>query len=268
ESIVSVARSRGMRFQFFIQSLSQLDSVYGKEVSQIILDNCGLVYLKTNTQETAEAISKRLGKKTIESNSISQSVSLLNYNGNKSTSLIGRDLLTPDEIKQLHYKTIIFPTIGHPIFRDTVIYQKITCYSSGEVKRDVKSLKDLKDTYYTVENIKQVNRRKRYPNNEMDKEVNEFYEEHRKYEISKYSDIEELMKKVFEDKEYKLEYKEENNRTYASISINQELNNRETLLIKNEINSDIYQVDIDLDDNGKRVIEIHFKSPFELIKYD
>ncbi|MEG1312645.1 MAG: hypothetical protein RSD47_11680, partial [Romboutsia sp.] len=72
----------------------------------------------------------------------------------------------------------------------------------------------------------------------------------------------------FEDKEYKLEYKEENNRTYASISINQELNNRETLLIKNEINSDIYQVDIDLDDNGKRVIEIHFKSPFELIKYD
>jgi type IV secretion system protein VirD4 len=62
EAIVSVARSRGMRFHFFIQSFSQLDNVYGKDVSQIILDNCGLVYLKTNTQETAEAISKRLGK--------------------------------------------------------------------------------------------------------------------------------------------------------------------------------------------------------------
>lgn len=35
--------------------------MYGKDISQIILDNCGLVYLKTNTQETAEAISKRLG---------------------------------------------------------------------------------------------------------------------------------------------------------------------------------------------------------------
>jgi len=41
EAIVSVARSRGMKFQFFIQSLSQLDNVYGKDVAQIILDNCG-----------------------------------------------------------------------------------------------------------------------------------------------------------------------------------------------------------------------------------
>ena len=49
EAIVSVARSRNIRFHFFIQSFSQLNNVYGKEVSQIILDNCGLVYLKTNT---------------------------------------------------------------------------------------------------------------------------------------------------------------------------------------------------------------------------
>ena len=128
EAIVSVARSRGMRFHFFIQSFSQLDNVYGKEVSQIILDNCGLVYLKTNTQETAEAISKRLGKKTIESNSISQSMSLRDYNGNKSTSLIARDLMTPDEVKQLHYKTIIFPIIGYPILRDTIIYKKFSFF--------------------------------------------------------------------------------------------------------------------------------------------
>ena len=124
EAIVSVARSRGMHFHFFIQSFSQLDNVYGKEVAQIILDNCGLVYLKTNTQETAEAISKRLGKKTIESNSMRQSVSLMNYNGDKTTNLIGRDLMTPEEVKQLHYKTIIFPIIGFPIFRDTILYNK------------------------------------------------------------------------------------------------------------------------------------------------
>ena len=52
-----------MRFQFFIQSFSQLDNVYGKEVAQTILDNCGLDYLKTNTQEIAELISRFLGKK-------------------------------------------------------------------------------------------------------------------------------------------------------------------------------------------------------------
>ncbi|MBQ6285383.1 MAG: type IV secretory system conjugative DNA transfer family protein, partial [Bacilli bacterium] len=42
ETIVSVARSRGMYFQFFLQSFAQLDNLYGKEVSQIIQDNCGL----------------------------------------------------------------------------------------------------------------------------------------------------------------------------------------------------------------------------------
>ena len=154
ESIISVARSRGLRYHLFIQSLSQLDNVYGKEVAQIILDNSGLAYLKTNTMDTAEAISKRLGKKTIEFSSISQSVSLTNYNGNKSTSLIARDLLTPDEVKNFHYKTIIFPNIGYPIFRDTVIYKKLSCYTSGEIKRKICPLLDLSNTYFTVKNIK------------------------------------------------------------------------------------------------------------------
>lgn len=150
EAIVSVARSRGMRFHFFIQSFAQLNNVYGKDVAQIILDNCGLVYLKTNTQDTAEEISKRLGKQTIESNSISQSVSLIDYNGNKSTSLMARDLLTPDEIKQLHYKMIIFPIIGYPIFRDTILYTKFSCYKKGNINRKIDSLKDLSYTYFVV----------------------------------------------------------------------------------------------------------------------
>lgn len=62
---------------------------------------------------------------------------LTNYNGNKSTSLIGCDLLTPDEVKNLHYKTIIFPNIGYSNFRDTVIYKKLSCYSAGELKRKI-----------------------------------------------------------------------------------------------------------------------------------
>ncbi|MDO5568594.1 MAG: type IV secretory system conjugative DNA transfer family protein [bacterium] len=153
ETIVSVARSRGMYFQFFLQSFAQLDNLYGKEVSQIIQDNCGLAYLKTNTQETAEAISKRLGNKTIETTSVNYSMSFLNNNGSKGTSLIARSLMTADEIKQLHYKTIIFPTIGYPIFRDTVVYQKFSCYSDGAIKRDIRPLERLVNTYYTVEKL-------------------------------------------------------------------------------------------------------------------
>ena len=154
ETIVSVARSRGMYFQFFLQSFAQLDNLYGKEVSQIIQDNCGLAYLKTNTQETAESISKRLGNKTIETTSLNYSMSFMNNNGSKGTSLMSRNLMTPDEIKQLHYKTIILPTISHPIFRDTVIYKKFSCYKSGCIERKVRPLARLFDTYFTVEQLK------------------------------------------------------------------------------------------------------------------
>ena len=61
--------------------------------------------------------------------------------------------MTPDEVKNLHYKIIIFPNIGFPIFRDTVIYKNLSCYSSGEIIRKVRPLEDLKDTYFTVEDI-------------------------------------------------------------------------------------------------------------------
>ena len=154
ETIVSVARSRGMYFQFFLQSFAQLDNLYGKEVSQIIQDNCGLAYLKTNTQETAEAISKRLGNKTIETTSLNYSMSFFNNNGSKGTSLIARNLMTADEIKQLHYKTIIFPTVGYPIFRNTVVYQKFSCYKKGCIDRNIRPLSRLNNTYYTVEQLK------------------------------------------------------------------------------------------------------------------
>jgi hypothetical protein len=78
----------------------------------------------------------------------------MNNNGSKGTSLMSRNLMTPDEIKQLHYKTIILPTISHPIFRDTVIYKKISCYKSGCIERKIRPLARLFDTYFTVEQLK------------------------------------------------------------------------------------------------------------------
>jgi len=243
EAIVSVSRSRGMRFHFFIQSLSQLDNVYGKEVAQIILDNCGLVYLKTNTQETAEAISKRLGKKTIESSSISQSVSKLDYNGNRSTSLMGRELLTPEEVKQLHFKTIIFPTIGFPIIRDTVLYKKFSCYQKGELEIIPTSLKDLSYTYYTVEQISsRLKRQKDKPvikhNTE---EVDDFYDEMKKG----FSNIVNNVKEIIENQSYEIDYPTNNGMMYCVIKINELLCEDDKYRI-NELSNDEFHIEIEI----------------------
>ena len=257
EAIVSVARSRGMHFHFFIQSFSQLDNVYGKEVAQIILDNCGLVYLKTNTQETAEAISKRLGKKTIESNSMRQSVSLMNYNGDKTTNLIGRDLMTPEEVKQLHYKTIIFPIIGFPIFRDTVLYNKFSCYESGKVERNSNPLKDLSYTYFTVEQINHEIKEKRKPNPREVKEMNQSLEQADKDNLKL---VEEAISKIFKNG-FQIKYViGQNHRTYMCVTLDRLLKQREKSLLNSKVKAEYYHSQI-TEKNNKTIIEIHNENP-------
>ena len=264
EALVSVARSRGMRFHFFIQSFSQLDNVYGKEVAQIILDNCGLIYLKTNTQDTAEQISKRLGKTTISSSSISQSLSLLDYNGNKSTSLMARDLLTPDEVKQLHYKTIIFPIIGYPIFRDTVIYNKFSCYEKGEIDRKINSLKQLDNTYFTVEQIKSpIGGRFKKVDDELNMSAKDFYKEQREAEEQELLKAIDQVKEIIKDNIINFEYKTKNNRTFSVISLTKDINDMEKSLIKGQLNNNIYHIEISNNVDGKNVIEIHLKTPLD-----
>ncbi|MBQ8659300.1 MAG: type IV secretory system conjugative DNA transfer family protein, partial [Bacilli bacterium] len=261
EALVSVARSRGMRFHFFIQSFSQLDNVYGKEVAQIILDNCGLIYLKTNTQDTAEQISKRLGKTTISSNSISQSLSLTDYNGNKSTSLMARDLLTPDEVKQLHYKTIIFPIIGYPVFRDTVIYNKFSCYKKGEVTREINSLKLLDDTYFTVEQIKVApSGRFRKIDDNLNMSAKDFYKEQRENEERQLKDAIDQIKSIVKEGEINYKFKEKNNRTYSVVTLEKDLSEIDKSLIQGQVDNSIYHIEIDNNEDGKNIIEIHLNN--------
>lgn len=252
ESVVSVSRSRGMRFHFFIQSFAQLDNVYGKEVSQIILDNCGLIYLKTNTMDTAEAVSKRLGKQTIESSSISQSIQTISYNGNQSTSLMARDLLTPDEVKSLHYKTIIFPNVGYPIFRDTVIFNKINCYKPGEVIREIRPLKNLTSTYYTID---AMNSKKENSSLTSNNDFSEF-QQMEKQILQEGIDT---IKNILNNKIEKIEYKELNMRTYVLITLKDKVETKNKSIIKGKINNKKYHLEFNNIDN-RSLIELHLKS--------
>lgn len=157
QSSVAVARSRGMRYFFFIQSFSQIEQVYGKETASIIIDNCALCYLKTNSVECAEVIAKKLGKSTITTSSISSSTDPFKIGANKTTSLLGRELLTANEIIALKYKTIIFPVFGNPIFRDTYMYSDLyPQYKNVDIcVRRTNVLKRLTDNYYTVEKLRE-----------------------------------------------------------------------------------------------------------------
>lgn len=226
-TMVSIARSRGMQFIFYIQSYAQLDNLYGKDVSQVIQDNAGLMYLKTNTQSTAEDISKRLGTHGVETSSVNYSMSFFNNNGNKNTSLMSRSLLTADEVKNLHYKTIIFPVIGNPIFRNTITYDKFSCYRKGAILRKVKPLKRLIDTYYTVEDINSRNREESVNDKSLTKKIEITNNAIKKrFEII----VNELLK-IFNNVDYDVEYVNSDSKMSANLYLSSIMSNYDLLMI-------------------------------------
>lgn len=118
-NMLTVAGGRRIRFNLFLQSFSQLDNKYGKEVSENIRDNCQTwIYLKTASNETANIISKKLGTYTTSSYSKSNSYNKYqSSNNSESMNLISRALLTEDEILRIErpyvlvIQTGLFPII-------------------------------------------------------------------------------------------------------------------------------------------------------------
>jgi type IV secretion system protein VirD4 len=101
---ITVSRSRNIRFYLTIQDFDQLKETY-KESAGTIKSNTNLIYLLTNDNESAKEISARLGKYTISSSRVSTSTRLeqLDYNLSNDKSLIGRELLMPDELMKFKF---------------------------------------------------------------------------------------------------------------------------------------------------------------------
>ena len=96
---ITVSRSRNIRYYLVIQDFDQLKEKY-KDQTGTIKSNTNWIYLLTTDNDSAKEISTRLGKYTISSNRVSTSSRLeqLDYNLSNDKSLIGRELLMPDEL--------------------------------------------------------------------------------------------------------------------------------------------------------------------------
>lgn len=116
---IPFVRSFGIRIMAFIQSVSQLNEYYGNEGAKALLDNFQLkIFLKATAPETCDYFSKMLGKRTDLRKSTSFSSNRRNIgvqNWTESTSEIGRELLTSEEIMNLPgYDSLIFRPNIHP----------------------------------------------------------------------------------------------------------------------------------------------------------
>jgi type IV secretion system protein VirD4 len=114
EQALAVCAGYGIKMCVVCQDVNQLNKAYTKDNS--VSSNCHVQIFFTPNMDTSGAtatyISKVLGKKTILiQNSTSQNESLLR--GSVSTSAMGRELMTPDEVNRMPSDRGIVFVAGH-----------------------------------------------------------------------------------------------------------------------------------------------------------
>lgn len=100
EAILSTARSRGCHLHTVVQGISQIKAKYKDSWHNIIGNADSILYLGGSEQESHKLASEMLGKESVDIKTHSQSKG---RNGSYSTNFqrVGRELLTPDEVRLL-----------------------------------------------------------------------------------------------------------------------------------------------------------------------
>ena len=131
---IATCRSRNISCNIIIQNLAQLKGKYDKEWEEIP-GNCDVIlYLGGNEQSTHEFISKMLGKTTIykKSSSVSRGS---HGSSSQTTDVLGRDLMTVDEVASMDSEQCIIKVKGC----NPILDQKYYPFD----KEDFKRLKEL-----------------------------------------------------------------------------------------------------------------------------
>ena len=141
--MITASRGKGVRFNLFLQDLSQLIKIYGKEGADTIYGNCQIwIYLRTSNKETLELLSAKLSQYTVSSYSLSGSTEV-NKNANSSFSkqLSGRNLLQVNELALFSSPySLVLSRINPAVMRsdDFSKWQYVRLLNMGDKNRDTK----------------------------------------------------------------------------------------------------------------------------------
>ena len=157
---ISTSRSRAISFSVVVQNLDQLKAVYEK-TNETIVGNCDtLLFLGSPSYSTLDYFSKQLGEKTIVHHSITNNRNKLSERTGFSDSdqIMGRALMTPDELRRMDPNTCIILERGvKPI--------KALKYYYYEDKIYLQQLKDAAIDHNNYECSEKGNYRVFNPNN-------------------------------------------------------------------------------------------------------
>lgn len=132
DSLVTVGRSRGIFFSLVVQSYSQLDNKYGREMAETIRSNCNIqIFIGTEDQKTREEFSKMCGDISIETETTSTSRNSGNDSDNinrtRQAQRQTRPLIYPYELGQLEKFNVVVK-----IFKENPIKTPMTPFFATE----------------------------------------------------------------------------------------------------------------------------------------
>ena len=100
EGMVTVGRSRGIRYLFVLQSFSQLNAKYGKDVADIIKSNCNIkIFIGSDDPDTRKEFSELCGQKKVKNFSVNTSAE---NPASSNTGASNQPLITPGMLERLN----------------------------------------------------------------------------------------------------------------------------------------------------------------------
>lgn len=116
--LITTIRSRNIAVTIVLQTLMQLDDVYGKEQAGEIKGACNTwIYLGGCENDTCEIISKRLGNTTVATKNKSKTFSQQNSNST-SLQILQRPLMDPSEVEKMKKRYCLVILSGAEGYKD------------------------------------------------------------------------------------------------------------------------------------------------------
>jgi len=113
--VIGFVRSMGISLNIILQNLSQIKARYEK-TWEIITGNCSsLIFLGGNEESTFKYISEQLGKETIDVRSMNRTKGK-SPSTSESNSIMGRELMTQDELKTMPREDCVIMLQNHNPF--------------------------------------------------------------------------------------------------------------------------------------------------------
>ena len=100
EGMVTVGRSRGIRYLFVLQSFSQLNAKYGKDVADILKSNCNVkLFIGSDDPDTRKEFSELCGQKKVKNFSVNTSAE---NPASSNTGASNQPLITPGMLERIN----------------------------------------------------------------------------------------------------------------------------------------------------------------------